>query len=530
MDADVDVPDFSGLFSRKGAASKAPGADRRDGKSGAGTTGKKDKQKNKVQGNKRKAELSGAKQPSSTPTPRGGQSPATGKTAKKQKLGEGGKQHKASPGTAAQQLPAQRKPEQRQGKGRPQPAAPKAPTAGSQQRPQKPNQNAYPGGGGAPGGKPEEGRQSGLQGQPKHQPKHQPNAVAAREQAPAKQGPKPHKAPKARRDEHGAAPGGAKSGAGVKPGKRKAAEAEEDDGDERPGPSGRGGPAPAPGGGKADGSKKRRKVDTSFWPFEVDYNDHFETPIQAVRDLQPVLTALCGRLGKSPAQLAVYDPFFCQGGIRRHFEALGYTNFIHRKRDFYADVEAGNLPKYDVLVTNPPYSEDHKERILEFCLRSGKPWALLMPNYVATKAYFAELLDATSTPAPQRPFFLTPHTRYEYEHPEGTGHAESPFFSIWYVGLGPHTEPVFQACRARTGTGTGPGAAAAAGGSGGGGKGVGGGKGAAGAGAGPWGVDLARGVEHLKAAGAVPTARRPNPRQRRKIKEQMAARAQRRQG
>lgn len=28
---------------------------------------------------------------------------------------------------------------------------------------------------------------------------------------------------------------------------------------------------------------------------------------------------------------------------------------------------------------------DHKERALDFCLRSGKPWALLLPNYVATK-------------------------------------------------------------------------------------------------------------------------------------------------
>lgn len=25
-----------------------------------------------------------------------------------------------------------------------------------------------------------------------------------------------------------------------------------------------------------------------------------------------------------------------------------------------------------------------------------------------------------------------PTTKYEYDHPEGTGHATSPFFSIWY--------------------------------------------------------------------------------------------------
>ena len=43
------------------------------------------------------------------------------------------------------------------------------------------------------------------------------------------------------------------------------------------------------------------------------------------------------------------------------------------------------MPKYDILITNPPYSEDHKEKILEFCSVLTKPWFLLLPNYVANK-------------------------------------------------------------------------------------------------------------------------------------------------
>lgn len=35
--------------------------------------------------------------------------------------------------------------------------------------------------------------------------------------------------------------------------------------------------------------------------------------------------------------------------------------------------------------TTCSYSADHKERAFEFCLGSGKPWALLLPNYVANK-------------------------------------------------------------------------------------------------------------------------------------------------
>jgi hypothetical protein len=35
-----------------------------------------------------------------------------------------------------------------------------------------------------------------------------------------------------------------------------------------------------------------------------------------------------------------------------------------------------------------------QERCLDFCVRSGKPWCLLMPNYVANKAYFNHVLQA----------------------------------------------------------------------------------------------------------------------------------------
>ncbi len=48
---------------------------------------------------------------------------------------------------------------------------------------------------------------------------------------------------------------------------------------------------------------------------------------------RPAATAFPGWrrvTGKAPSQLAVYDPFYCQGGIRRHYEQLGFTNFIHR--------------------------------------------------------------------------------------------------------------------------------------------------------------------------------------------------------
>ena len=45
----------------------------------------------------------------------------------------------------------------------------------------------------------------------------------------------------------------------------------------------------------------------------------------------------------------------------------------------------GSCPEYDILITNPPYSGDHVERLLTYCVNSNKPFILLLPNYVYMK-------------------------------------------------------------------------------------------------------------------------------------------------
>ena len=44
-----------------------------------------------------------------------------------------------------------------------------------------------------------------------------------------------------------------------------------------------------------------------------------------------------------------------------------------------------------MLVTNPPYSGDNVERLMQHCKSSGRPFALLMPNWVYVKDYFRRL-------------------------------------------------------------------------------------------------------------------------------------------
>ena len=49
------------------------------------------------------------------------------------------------------------------------------------------------------------------------------------------------------------------------------------------------------------------------YAFEPNPDDHAETSLQAHRDICKVLEKLAGALGRSPAELAVYDPIFVRG-------------------------------------------------------------------------------------------------------------------------------------------------------------------------------------------------------------------------
>ncbi|CAM9404559.1 unnamed protein product, partial [Phaeothamnion confervicola] len=155
---------------------------------------------------------------------------------------------------------------------------------------------------------------------------------------------------------------------------------------------------------RSTAGKKRSKSssggpgDGPAHPFPTDYCDHFETPLRAYRDAEPVLVGLAAALGKARAELQIWDPFFCAGRTPRLLAQLGFTSVHHENVDFYEVIRQGAVPPHDVFVTNPPYSGNHKRRCLEFCAASGKPWLLLMPNYVATKDYYRSSA-LTRTPA-----------------------------------------------------------------------------------------------------------------------------------
>ena len=74
---------------------------------------------------------------------------------------------------------------------------------------------------------------------------------------------------------------------------------------------------------------------TEQWQFEVDYNDHFETPKLAYEHVLPWLQMQANCLGKSLDELIVYDPYFCQGKMVNFLKSLGIMQVINKNVDFY---------------------------------------------------------------------------------------------------------------------------------------------------------------------------------------------------
>ena len=183
---------------------------------------------------------------------------------------------------------------------------------------------------------------------------------------------------------------------------------------------------------------------------------------------------------------------------------IGFLNVINNNRDFYHDIQHNNIPDYDILITNPPYSCDHKLKLLNFlknnythqvdhCHHDNRPFALLLPAYIATKSYWKDFLSSfnnynnddinnnkinynynnsnnnngnknnlnkcrfpsnlsyttistsvTSTTMLKQNnqknsimniMYLLPPDYYHYSHPEGTGKDIPPFYSIWFIGM-----------------------------------------------------------------------------------------------
>lgn len=150
-------------------------------------------------------------------------------------------------------------------------------------------------------------------------------------------------------------------------------------------------------------------------PYPVDDDDHCETPHIAYAHIASLLEKYAATIGKTKDTLQIYDPYFCQGNVVQRLNDLGFPLVRNEMVDFYAAQKApSSIQNYDVLVTNPPYSLDHMQRLVAYCITTSKPWFLLMPNYVYTKEYFLPTLMHVNIP---KLFFIVPFKRYSYTTP-----------------------------------------------------------------------------------------------------------------
>lgn len=57
------------------------------------------------------------------------------------------------------------------------------------------------------------------------------------------------------------------------------------------------------------GKKRSRNGEAHHHPFPTEYGDHFETPLQAYRDIDGALGLLAKVLGKKRKHLRIWDPY-----------------------------------------------------------------------------------------------------------------------------------------------------------------------------------------------------------------------------
>ena len=158
------------------------------------------------------------------------------------------------------------------------------------------------------------------------------------------------------------------------------------------------------------------------YSFKADEADHCETPAEAYEDIAPILrllvlplslrlwiysalgayryafsvclqqahVALDGfrsdlshampplclppqqakKLGKRADEIRIYDPYYCNGSVKEHLKTRGFPSVYNRNEDFYQMWAENKCPPFDVIVTNPPYSANHVDAMIEFCVVS----------------------------------------------------------------------------------------------------------------------------------------------------------------
>lgn len=197
------------------------------------------------------------------------------------------------------------------------------------------------------------------------------------------------------------------------------------------------------------------------FPFPTDPDDHCESPLVAYTDIAPLVRRA---MADAPNGI-IYDPYYCNGSVSGHLQSLGFPNVYNRKEDCYTVWSTpSQYPSFHALITNPPYSADHMERLLHHITSPSfgtRPWFLLLPNWVVKKDYYQRCTTHI------HPFYIVPTKRYVYVPPKHFRTAKpsdvhkksAPFVSMWYIwgGTIPRNEELIRLFHRTVGHGSGSG-------------------------------------------------------------------------
>jgi hypothetical protein len=204
--------------------------------------------------------------------------------------------------------------------------------------------------------------------------------------------------------------------------------------------------------------------------FPTNPLDHCETPKAAYQHVEKFLEVLFGfgnsgnvnsnsnsssasaaaAIGKK--DICIWDPFYCNGTVKKLFLEMGFPNVKNDNVDFYQLIQQdkARIPRHDVLVTNPPYSDNHIPRLLQFVVERQVPQripcCLLLPNWVARQAdYVANFVEPLQKASHNcELFYLSPLQPYTYTMPSwvrvsdrpshvGCSGKTTPYLSSWYI-------------------------------------------------------------------------------------------------
>ncbi len=102
-------------------------------------------------------------------------------------------------------------------------------------------------------------------------------------------------------------------------------------------------------------------------------HDHYMTPKYAWENIKDYI----------PKDKVIWEAFYGDGKSGDYLKELGF-NIIHEDKDFFTE----SPDEWDMIVTNPPYSESKK--VINKLMEYNKPFIIIMPSAKINTSYFRE--------------------------------------------------------------------------------------------------------------------------------------------